>query len=561
MKKILILFFFVFSCFNKPLLSIDFGSYLAGDSEYVNKDNKAAIYHFNKALNLNEINTEYGRDIAEKLCSLYLLEGKIEECVLLAERIERDLESESIDSTNIRMALVVSDIKKKKYNSALNRLKKIKKSSYERFSVPIIEAWLIAEEKNNFNLAEQKLNELEADIVVSGLRNLNLALIHDYFDKNQEALKFYQKSVNAFNKPSYRLVEITANAFQRNKDFEKAKNIFDKFLSDSNDYLLVKKHLNQIEKREIPKKLILDLNDAVAELFSTIASTFSSDFTNNFSIIYSNFSIYLKKDFEVAELYLAELLEDNNRYEEANNLYKKVQPSSSFFWHSKLKTARNLELLGDTDNAISILKKMNNEEKGRYDSLKLLGDIYRNYEKYDEAIKSYNEGINRIDNIEIRHWDLLYSRGMAYERDNQWKLAEEDFLKILELVPDQPDVLNYLGYSWIEKNINLEKAKTFILKAVELRPRDPYIVDSLGWAYYNLQEYDNAVEELERAISLKPTDPIINDHLGDAYLKVNRELEAIYQWKKAIEFKADDKLKKKIKKKLKKYNNNDLDIL
>ena len=228
------------------------------------------------------------------------------------------------------------------------------------------------------------------------------------------------------------------------------------------------------------------------------------------------------------------------------------RPYKSFFWHSKLKTARNLELLGDTDNAISILKKMNNEEKGRYDSLKLLGDIYRNYEKYDEAIKSYNEGVNRIDNIEIRHWDLLYSRGMAYERDNQWKLAEEDFLKILELVPDQPDVLNYLGYSWIEKDINLEKAKTFILKAVELRPRDPYIVDSLGWAYYNLQEYDNAVEELERAISLKPTDPIINDHLGDAYLKVNRELEAIYQWKKAIEFKADDKLKKKIKKKTKK---------
>ena len=103
MKKILILFFFVFSCFNKPLLSIDFGSYLAGESAYVNKDNKAAIYHFNKALNLNEINTEYGRDIAEKLCSLYLLEGKIEECVLLAERIERDLESESIDSTNIRI--------------------------------------------------------------------------------------------------------------------------------------------------------------------------------------------------------------------------------------------------------------------------------------------------------------------------------------------------------------------------------------------------------------------------------------------------------------------------
>ena len=137
----------------------------------------------------------------------------------------------------------------------------------------------------------------------------------------------------------------------------------------------------------------------------------------------------------------------------------------------------------------------------------------------------------------------------------------KDFLKILELVPDQPDVLNYLGYSWIEQNINLDQAKKFILKAADIRPMDPYIIDSLGWAYFNLKEYDKAVKELERAINLKPTDPIINDHLGDAYLKVNRELEAIYQWKKAIDFKPENDLEKKIEKKIKKYDNNKLNFL
>ena len=561
MKKYFIIIFFLSFYFQNSLLAIDFGNYLAGESALINKDNKAAIHYFENAINLNKLDTKYGHDIAEKLCTLYLLEGDINNCILLGKKIEKNITSNSIESTNILMALVIGDIKKKNINSALNRLKKIKKTSYERFSVPIIEAWLIAQEKKNLNKAKKKLDELEKDYVINGLRNLNLALLHEFFNKNDEALIYYQKTLNAFTQPSYRLVEISANAFERNGNFEKAKDIYIKFLSNSNDNLLIENSLKRIEKKEVPSKLIINLNDVIAELFSTIASTFNSDFTNNFSIIYSHFSLYLKKDFEVAQLYLAELLESDKRFLDANNLYKNIKPSSNFYWHAKLKKARNLELLGENENSILILKKMSNEKKDRYDALKLLGDIYRNYDKYNEAIKVYNEGVSRIKQIEVTHWELLYSRGIAYERNNEWNLAEKDFLKILELMPDQPDVLNYLGYSWIEQNINLDQAKKFILKAADIRPMDPYIIDSLGWAYFNLKEYDKAVKELERAINLKPTDPIINDHLGDAYLEVNRELEAIYQWKKAIDFKPENDLEKKIEKKIKKYDNNQLNFL
>tara|TARA_B100001013_G_scaffold67300_1_gene35183 strand:- start:273 stop:1958 length:1686 start_codon:yes stop_codon:yes gene_type:complete len=561
MKKYFIIIFFLFFYFQKSLLAIDFGNYLAGESALINKDNKEAIHYFENAINLNKLDTKYGHDIAEKLCTLYLLEGDINNCILLGKKIEKNITSNSIEGTNILMALVIGDIQKKNINSALNRLKKIKKTSYERFSVPIIEAWLIVQEKKNLNKAKKKLDELEKDYVINGLRNLNLALLHEFFNKNDEALIYYQKSINAFTQPSYRLVEISANAFERNGNFEKAKDIYTKFLSNSNDNLLIENSLKRIEKKKVPNKLIINLNDVIAELFSTIASTFHSDFTNNFSIIYSHFSLYLKKDFEVAQLYLAELLESDKKYLDANNLYKNIKPSSSFYWHAKLKKARNLELLGENENSILILKKMSNEKKDRYDALKLLGDIYRNYDKYNEAIKFYNEGVSRIKRIEVTHWELLYSRGIAYERNDEWNLAEKDFLKILELIPDQPDVLNYLGYSWIEQNINLDQAKKFILKAADIRPMDPYIIDSLGWAYFNLKEYDKAVKELERAINLKPTDPIINDHLGDAYLKVNRELEAIYQWKKAIDFKPENDLEKKIEKKIKKYDNNKLNFL
>ena len=293
MKKFLIIIFFFLFYFNKLVLAIDFGSYLAGESALINKDNQAAIYHFKNAINSKELKTEYGLDIAKKLCNLYLLEGDIDNCILLGKKIEKNISSKNIDSVNILMAVIVSDIKEKKINSALNRLKKIEKSSYERFSVPIIEAWLIALEKKNLQKAKKKLNELEKDFSVNGLRNFNLALIHEFFNKNDEALIYYQKSINAFTQPSYRLVEISANAFQRNSDFDKAKEIYIKFLSSSNDNLLVENSLKRIENKEIPNKLIVNLNDAIAELFSTIASSFRSDFTNSFPVIYLYFSLYL----------------------------------------------------------------------------------------------------------------------------------------------------------------------------------------------------------------------------------------------------------------------------
>lgn len=334
-----------------------------------------------------------------------------------------------------------------------------------------------------------------------------------------------------------------------------------KFAEESKDDLIVENELKRIEKKIVPNKLINNLEDAISELYTTIASTFRSDFTYDFSIIYSNLSLFLKNDFEVGQLYLAELLENQEKLVEANNIYKKISPSSNFFWHSKLKTARNIELLGESDKSILLLKQMSNEKKDRYDSLKLLGDIYRNNEKYKDAIKFYDQAILRIKEIEKHHWELLYSRGISLERDKQWELAEKDLVQVLKLVPNQPDVLNYLGYSWIEQRINLEKAKNYIIKAVNLKPRDPYIVDSLGWAYFRLNDYNKAVEELERAVSIKPTDPIINDHLGDAYYKVERKLEALYQWKKAIEFKPNKELEKKIQDKIKKYEENKLDFL
>ena len=180
----------------------------------------------------------------------------------------------------------------------------------------------------------------------------------------------------------------------------------------------------------------------------------------------------------------------------------------------------------------------------------MIGDILRFAEHHTEAIKAYDIAIDRVSVFRSDHWRLLYSRGVSLEQTKNWERAEKDFLKALNLSPSQPLVLNYLGYSWLEMEINLNRAKTMIEEAVKLRPNDGYIVDSLGWAYYRLGDFNNAIHFLERALELIPNDPIINDHLGDAFWETGRFIEARYQWNRAITLGASGDYVKAIKEKL-----------
>ena len=202
------------------------------------------------------------------------------------------------------------------------------------------------------------------------------------------------------------------------------------------------------------------------------------------------------------------------------------------------------------DEAFALLEGVAAREPERIDAFVQLGDLLRHDERYDEAEAAYSRAIARLGKPKREHWTLLYARGIAYERTKRWPEAEADFLKALELEPEQPFVLNYLGYSWVDQGLHLDRAKNMLNRAVELRPDDGFIVDSLGWVHYRLGDYDAAVDSLERAVELEPADPVINDHLGDAYWRVGRQREARYQWQRVLTLEPDEEVTAEVEQKL-----------
>jgi Flp pilus assembly protein TadD len=235
----------------------------------------------------------------------------------------------------------------------------------------------------------------------------------------------------------------------------------------------------------------------------------------------------------------------------AVKVYERVPVSSPLKRIADIQLAIDLDALDRTEAATKHLGKVVVAKPDDMEAIIALANIQRERKQYEGCAESYGKAVSLTPQPTKTNWTTYYFRGICYERAKQWAKAELDFKKALELYPDQPHVLNYLGYSWIDQGIHLDEAMGMIKRSVEQRPDDGYIVDSLGWAYYRLGNYDEAVKNLERAVELKPVDPTINDHLGDVYWKVDRVLEAKFQWSHARDLKPEDDELAKIEQKLK----------
>ena len=260
----------------------------------------------------------------------------------------------------------------------------------------------------------------------------------------------------------------------------------------------------------------------------------------SFVRLYLQYALALRPNGDSVLLQLAGVSEAQEDPAEAIALYERIPASSPLKRLSDLQLGLNLADLDRKDEAVQHLKALLESSPDDMRAYLALGGVYASDEKYAEAAAVYDRAAERLSNETRANWNIFYQRGIAYERLKDWPKAEPNSRKSLDLLPNQPQVLNYLGYSWVDMNMNLDEALDMIRRAVDLRPGDGYIVDSLGWAYYRLGRFEEAVIELERAVSLKPDDAVLNDHLGDAYWRVGRKLEATFQWSHSRDMKPED---------------------
>ncbi|MCB1519521.1 MAG: tetratricopeptide repeat protein [Hyphomicrobiaceae bacterium] len=304
---------------------------------------------------------------------------------------------------------------------------------------------------------------------------------------------------------------------------------------------------------ESGRKIALQIRhpvQGISEALYGLGEALTTEGGVSIGIVYLQLALMLQPDQPLALAALAQAYETTKDYEAANATYDKIPSDTPLQNAVDIRRAFNLNALDKVDAAKTLLETVAKRAPQELAPLDALGNIMRSRKRYDEAIEFYSKAIKLIGKPEKRHWAFFYSRGTCYERTRQWPKAEADLKKALSLAPDQPLVLNYLGYSWIDQGVNLRKGLELIEKAVSLKPDDGYIVDSLGWAQYRLGRYQEAVRHLERAVELRPDDPVLNDHLGDALWRVGREREARFQWDQALSLGPEAEDAEKIRKKL-----------
>ena len=268
------------------------------------------------------------------------------------------------------------------------------------------------------------------------------------------------------------------------------------------------------------------------------------------AIVYARLALFPQPDLAEAALLIGDILAEQDNLDGAIAAYEAVAPDSPLWHVAELRHARALHDIERQDEAFELLERLAAAEPERIDALVQLGDLLRRDERF-RAPRMPTAGRSHASASPSASIGRCTTRvASPTSASSAGREAETDFLYALELEPEQPFVLNYLGYSWVDMGMNLDRAKAMLYRAVELRPDDGFIVDSLGWVHFRLGEYEDAVEQLERAVELEPGDPVINEHLGDAYWRVGREREARFQWRRALTLEPEEDTVADIEKKL-----------
>lgn len=300
----------------------------------------------------------------------------------------------------------------------------------------------------------------------------------------------------------------------------------------------------------MPFDITRNAKDGLSEVMFTIAGALNAEADDTFTLIYARAAAYLRPDNTEAVLLVAGLLDNLGQYDLAATTYAQIPATDPGYYIAEIGRAAALNNAGRAEAALESLQTLARSTPDVVAVHMALADSLRRAERFADAVVSYDAALALIPTPQPGHWPIYYSRGVASERTGNWAAAEADFRQALALNPEQPQVLNYLGYSFVDRGENLDEALGLIEKAVSLDPEAGYIIDSLAWAYFRLGRYAEAVAPMEKASLLEPVDPVVTDHLGDVYWAVGRVLEAQFQWRRALSFDPAEKDATRIRRKL-----------
>lgn len=301
---------------------------------------------------------------------------------------------------------------------------------------------------------------------------------------------------------------------------------------------------------EDPYDFVVTAQDGVAEVFFNVAQLLAGDRNTTLPLLMAQAARGIDEDHSDAVVLAGELMGATEQYQLSADTYSSVPEGDPNYIEAQMGRAEALEELGQQEEAVAILSALVADRPDLASVQAAYGDILRRSERFEEAITAYTAVLDSVDSDLPRYWFIHYARAISYHQLDNWEPAEADFRRALELNPEQPNVLNYLGYSLVEQRRNFDEALGMIQRAVAARPESGFIVDSLGWVYYRLGRFEEAVAPMERAVELEPNDPIVNDHLGDVYWTVGRYREAEFQWHRALSFDPEEEDAIRIRRKL-----------
>ncbi|VAW14409.1 TPR domain protein [hydrothermal vent metagenome] len=426
-------------------------------------------------------------------------------------------------------ALVLGTIalKEHRYKSAINRLQALGLGNFIDIAGYVVRAWAYVGQ-SDLNKAFDVLDEMKT----SGLEKFLIyhrALMADVAG-DPRALDFAKRAYQA-DQYVPTIVETYARILGNAGNDKAALEVLSAYQGQGLSNPLVLQVRTDIEAGRLPGKFASNPSQGAAELFRGIGAALVRDGEKDIAMVFLRLGLYLNPKDDSIAMAIGNLLDASGRYREANAIYSSISNSSLMKPGAIVLIANNIDAMGNRGEAIRRLENIVAKAPKNLEAVKALGDLLRMDEQYDAAAAMYTKALEIVGGNHPGDWLYFYLRGISNHMRDRWDLAEKDFLSALNLNPDQPQVLNYLGYSWVDMGINLDRALKMIQRAVQSSPRDGYIVDSLGWAIYKLDRFEEAVPILEQAVRLMPNDPEINDHLGDAYWRVGRKLEARFQWK------------------------------